>query len=221
MFIFDPAPEIVHNEGLSWILAVEDLGTTDDYDFNDAVIGVERIAGTTTAKITPLAAGGTLPIHLMHDGKVVSEELHSYWGKTDDGEGNYPMINTQSEGKPGESFEVEVGREFSLAEYTDEQMGGFNIQVNNVPNTTIIVPPHAGEAPQMICVPYNWSWPKERVRIDFAYPGFSKWSSDSDDQTSYEGAIWGDGYLGGGWLSPMVETNVIENTWAPAANNND
>ena len=218
VFVFNPAPEIVHNEGAKWVLAVEDLGVTDDYDFNDAVLCIERVSGTTTAKVTPLAAGGTLPIQLMHDGNPVGEELHSYFG-AEPTDGKYPMINTTSAGAPGESFEIPVTRDWSLAEYTKTQMGGFNIMVDNVPNETIITPPNPGEAPQMICVPYTWNWPKERVRIDTAYPGFTKWGNTNVDDTEYAGAIWGNGYLAGGWLTPCNSEKVIANPLAGAEEN--
>lgn len=218
VFVFNPAPEIVHNEGAKWVLAVEDLGVTDDYDFNDAVLCIERVSGTTTAKVTPLAAGGTLPIQLMHDGKAVGEELHSYFG-AEPIDGKYPMINTTSAGAPGESFEINVGRDWSLAEYTKTQMGGFNIKVNGKPNETIITPPNPGEAPQMICVPYTWNWPKERVRIDTAYPGFTKWGNTNVDDTEYAGTIWGNGYLAGGWLTSCDSEKVIANPLAAAEQN--
>ena len=217
VFVFNPAPEIVHNEGSKWVLAVEDLGVTDDYDFNDAVLCIERVSGTTTAKVTPLAVGGTLSIKLMHDGNPVSDELHSYFGaeKTD---GKYPMINTTSAGVPGKSFIVPVTREWTLSEYTNTQMGGFNIMVDEDQNETIITPPNPGDAPQMICVPYTWNWPKERVRIDTAYPGFTKWGNTNKDDTQYAGTVWGNGYLGGGWLTDCNGEVIANPLAAPEQN---
>lgn len=80
----DPEPE---PEVWQWIIAAEDLGATDDFDFNDVVFGVSAttvVASATTGseeasdkvetqeiekttvKITALAAGGTLPVYLYY-----------------------------------------------------------------------------------------------------------------------------------------------------------
>lgn len=54
------------DEPFDWIIAAEDLGTTDDFDFNDMVVGfnVENTNNQYTITFTPLAAGGTMPIYL-------------------------------------------------------------------------------------------------------------------------------------------------------------
>ncbi|MCC8118814.1 MAG: hypothetical protein LIP09_08750 [Bacteroidales bacterium] len=57
-----------------WLICAEDLGTTDDFDFNDMIVKVETLTngdggeGTYTwAKFTAMAAGGTLPLYLYFD----------------------------------------------------------------------------------------------------------------------------------------------------------
>ncbi len=66
-----------------WIVACEDLGATDDYDFNDIVFGVEHVAGTRYVYVTALAAGGTLPARLYYttDG---TNRIQITGGETDD-----------------------------------------------------------------------------------------------------------------------------------------
>lgn len=111
-------PDIV-DEPYHWLLAVEDLGTTDDFDFNDIVIGItsQRTNETTGRKVgdpivdengnnmydkvtfTALAAGGTLPAYvffgdelLYPDGDKTRAEWHKWFG-----EGQYnskKVINT-------------------------------------------------------------------------------------------------------------------------------
>lgn len=49
-----------------WIIACEDLGATDDYDFNDVVFGVQHASGSRFVYVTALAAGGTLPARLYY-----------------------------------------------------------------------------------------------------------------------------------------------------------
>ena len=72
-----------------WYLAAEDLGATDDWDFNDLVVNVYDITTDLTRTYTsvnaryptpdiigrriivePRAAGGTMPIYLMYEGEV-------------------------------------------------------------------------------------------------------------------------------------------------------
>lgn len=152
-----------------WILACEDLGTTDDFDFNDVVFSVKYVAGATTAVITPLAAGGTMPAQICYNGTVIGKEIHEWFGVS-----TKTMINTTSRGKAAESVEISVGDDFTMT----KEMGGFTIDVNN--GTTTVVAPAAGAAPQMILVSdANWSWPYERVRISDAYGLFAEWASSS------------------------------------------
>lgn len=72
-----------------WYLAAEDLGATDDWDFNDLVVNIYDITTDLTRTYTsvnaryptpdiigrriivePRAAGGTMPIYLMYEGEV-------------------------------------------------------------------------------------------------------------------------------------------------------
>lgn len=186
MIIFDPAPLVIDHSVEKWILAAEDLGNTDDYDFNDVVVEVERVAGTTTANVTALAAGATLPVYLLHDGEVIGgKEFHQWFGDYEAVDGKYPMINTYSAGKRGETYPIEVGDNFTMASFIHDinQMGGFTIQVGDVAtaattSVTYITPPRNGEVPQMMCVTEDYQWPYERTRITEAYPGFGEWGSN-------------------------------------------
>ncbi len=71
----DPDPTTTE-ETFDWLIAAEDLGTTDDFDFNDMVVrvtstvvkDVDNTTTTSTVKFQALAAGGTLPIYLHLDG---------------------------------------------------------------------------------------------------------------------------------------------------------
>ena len=70
----------------SLTVAFEDLGSTDDFDFNDVVITVDYVNGADEFDITLQAVGGVLPVHLyfaygrslypVFDGK----ELHEVMG---------------------------------------------------------------------------------------------------------------------------------------------
>lgn len=76
-------------ETISWLWAVEDLGATDDFDFNDMVMKITSVTGNQVTKdkdgnetgkvelykkvtFQPLCAGGTLPLYVQYtkDGKT-------------------------------------------------------------------------------------------------------------------------------------------------------
>ncbi len=212
----------------SWLIACEDLGGTFDYDFNDVIFGVSHVAGETTATVTALAAGGTLPVYLQSDYPQIKDnatvtnegnilipegsnggEFHSWWGE------NHPstsIVNATSWGGPGKSVEIQVKKDFTLTTRddthakpgdTDTSMGGFRVIVKKPGedgNTTITAPKKDGSfaAPQMFLVPNTWYWPVESQSIDGVYDGFINWSSR-----------W--------WTSMMeqMQQQVIHHNWQP------
>lgn len=200
MFIIDPAPVVIDHTEQEWIIAAEDLGQEDDFDFNDLVVSVKSMAGTGKAEITALAAGGTLPLYFYKDDQLIGGgEYHEVFFDRFASEktGLYPMINTYAYNTKGRTIEIDVEPHFSLTTFRGSYMGGFNIVMHEESSTTgkgqsIITPPHEGEAPQMICVPAGWKWPKERVLINKPYPLFGEWGKD------YTNAKW------------AVEENIAE-----------
>lgn len=175
----DPIPSVEPKPN-AWIIACEDLGSTDDYDFNDVVFEVKHVSGETTATVTPLAAGGVYASHITYDyGTKEFGETHELLGSSVGANGLYPMINTTSITATGTPQTITVDTDFSVA----KDMGGFGIRVNTGTSLSAILisAPSTGTAPQMFCVPATWSWPKERIRIEEAYPSFSNWSADSND----------------------------------------
>lgn len=172
-----PAPVVPEEEqGESWIVACEDLGSTDDYDFNDIVFSVSHVGGSKTATVTPLAAGGTIPAYIYYDSKNLGE-IHQL---IKDGANTSEMLNTTSKGSAGKPFTVDVPEDFTMS----ESMGGFSIMVQS-DNAITITSPALGTAPQMICMPGSWAWPKERVGIEVAYPSFSNWSQNSQSNLDW------------------------------------
>ena len=213
MFVLEPAPVIEKHTKQTWSLAVEDLGTEDDYDFNDIVVTLSHVAGQEDTEITARAAGGTLPVYLCYNGEVLGDEFHEFFfGVQKGANGLYPMINTQSVGAAAAPKTFKLNKYFSLTEFTKGYMGGLSIKVGEDGEMYEVTPPSPGDAPQMICVPANWKWPKERVRIDTAYPGFTSWNTDNAEQ-------WGDLYQGGVWFknNTQVDSKLIGNTFMPEA----
>lgn len=160
------------DETQSWILACEDLGNTDDFDFNDIVFSITYAAGSETATITPLAAGGELASTVFFNNERIGE-IHDMLVP---GSPSNVMLNTVTKGNAGKPVTINVGTDFSMAA-TD--MGGFNIVVEGNSSQATIAAPEAGSTPQMICVDgTNWLWPTERTSITTAYDKFSIWATD-------------------------------------------
>lgn len=183
----------------SWIVAVEDLGNTDDFDFNDVVFRVSHVSGQETATVELLAAGGTLPANIYI--KDIAEAIgaadgylhvNEFFGEND----HSVMINTTALDHAYGKVTIKVSPDFSMADTAEQMkqnMGGFFVKVNPNDNTDWvdgvyeIHPKDDVEfpVPQMICVPDSWTddagntvrwcWPVERVSIENAYPRFRDW----------------------------------------------
>lgn len=163
----DPLPE---PQSESWIIACEDLGNTDDIDFNDVVFSVSHTAGETTAKVTPLAAGGVLPSYIYHDGNNLGEIHYLINGAQPNANGQYPMLNTSSKGTPGSATNITVPADYSVTNH------GFTVKVKDQNESIVLESAEVGTAPQMLVLPGEWAWPTERTPIGTAFPMFVNWS---------------------------------------------
>ena len=158
----------------------EDLGDTDDFDFNDVVFDVSvqqswwPVQGTF-AKIYLQAAGGTLPVELYHNGERICE-VHEAFGVP-----TTTMVNTTPDMvRPHVQFTVKV---------SDQAWGDvFNpndieIRVNNTDKGIIYtLSANLGSAPYKICVPTTVAFTAERENIELKYPKFRDWVNDSSQK---------------------------------------
>ena len=179
---------ITTEEPQAYILAVEDLGIQDDYDFNDAVFSISYVTGKTEAKVKALAAGGTLPLTISRGDEDLNggKEFHAWFGAASN-----KMINTTSgQWVEGEEVTITVPADFKMQSNAPEtMMGGFKVHVTkDGGKQTSIAAPGMGAAPQMICVPADWMWMEERSEIDLAYPMFGE---------------YGEGYATTDWLNDL------------------
>lgn len=132
-----------------WLVACEDLGGSFDIDYNDVVFSVEHVSGKTKAKITPLAAGGTLASYIYFQDPWDSNrdkcfgEIHQLFGAAKANSGEYEIINAYSRyEKTAAEIEFDVDENWTMAYYTtgdgsgsgytrngkDVNMGGFEIR---------------------------------------------------------------------------------------------
>lgn len=180
---------------MAWVLATEDLGDIGDFDFNDVVVRVSNVAGTEYLGVKALAAGGRLPVSLSFNGATVGDgRFHAWFG-----DGTIPettFINTSTVDVAGKTERIAKPDGFTmegLGTYANDRLGGFAINVEREDGTFQTVKfPGAGQAPQMICVPEGWAWPKERVNIHDAYPQFAAWQQNPEANTE-----WYKTYAGG------------------------
>lgn len=163
----DPLPE---PQSESWIIACEDLGNTDDIDFNDVVFSVSHTAGETTAKVTPLAAGGVLPSNIYHGGNNLGEIHNLINGAQPNANGQYSMLNTGSKGTPGSAITINVPADYSVTNH------GFTVKVKDQNESIVLESAEIGTAPQMLVLPGEWAWPTERTPIGIAFTMFGDWS---------------------------------------------
>ena len=174
----DPTPETPQ----TFIFACEDLGTSDDFDFNDIVFSVSYAAGETEATVKVLAAGGTLASELYYETTNLGE-VHEL---LDAAPGE--MINTLgSITNTHNGSKITVPSTWTLMGNKDK----FVIHVKENGESSIVSNANVtGMAPQMIIVPGEWKWPLERVNIKDAYPQFVNWvgnASTTEWYKSYEG----------------------------------
>lgn len=163
----DPLPE---PQSESWIIACEDLGNTDDIDFNDVVFSVSHTAGETTAKVTPLAAGGVLPSNIYYGGSNLGEIHNLINGAQPNANGQYSMLNTGSKGTPGSAITINVPADYSVTNH------GFTVKVKDQNESIVLESAEIGTAPQMLVLPGEWAWPTERTPIGTAFPMFVDWN---------------------------------------------
>ncbi len=133
VFAFDGCqPTIINEEPDKWLLACEDLGGSFDIDYNDVVFAVEHISGQNKAKLTPLAAGGTLASYIYFQDPLGNRdkcfgEIHQLFGAEATESGEFEIVNARSRyEKIAPTIEFDVAENWTLAYYSTGETGGTN-----------------------------------------------------------------------------------------------
>lgn len=186
----------------------EDLGNTDDYDFNDLVYDV-YFTGTNnqyTAHIKVLASGGTLPIYVGTHTENPAREAHQILqggnAKKLNGGQLYQPVNV-SAGVTANPVEFE----FEMKDASGNWLtGDAGTDPDNIPilvtstdksrqtasgkNTFVLLPAVKNPVPQKICIDGNLidatkvRWMKERKQIESTYTLFDEWATAGDKDNS-------------------------------------
>lgn len=184
---------------MSYIVAYEDLGASYDFDFNDIVLKITHVSGRTTATVTVLAAGGTLPVKLTYDGKTYCEDVHSAFGVSTDVPVN--VMPGKHKEHPSKTFTIAFEGEFSLSKF------GIAVKQNSESdyNYRISAPQYYGvsleeegtlidnssdtkdsKLPYAILIANpNWDWCDEKVSIS-TVEGFSEWVQNATTTNWYD-----------------------------------
>lgn len=185
------------DEPLPWTLAVEDLGESDDYDFNDLVLEITHVAGTNKATVKALAAGGIMPIYVKYGDELIAETHVNQWLGSDD---HTVMINTGAgaTGTHSTPIPITVGEnediEAIIAKFTIVVKTGEGEKEETAVEITKTNYGEVGTTPLMLLLDHDWEWPQERVSIEAAYPKFTEWVGTPEVD----------------WISSKVEENVIK-----------
>ncbi|MDE7455332.1 MAG: DUF4842 domain-containing protein [Prevotella sp.] len=173
--------------------AFEDLGTTDDFDFNDVVIRVSTPNANGVSTVELMAAGGTMPTVVTYGDKTLGSEVHQTFG-VEVG----TMVNTGAEKKEFKTLGTIEG----LSADTDMTKLPFGITVTgNGGQVTRVVNSveNNGKAPLMIVVNGDengkWFWATERTNITAAYAQFGEWGANAGTNTDWyknyaDGKVW-------------------------------
>ena len=157
--------------------AFEDLGTSDDFDFNDVVVRVSAPDANNQSTVELCAIGGTLQQKVFCDNVQIGNEVHEY-GSFGDNTKKFVKMPLAVLGT------VNVPQGKSPADLN------INIQVTRSSGEIVTVGgPQPGETPFRVVVSGNdegkWFWAKERTNISDAYTLFSKWAADMDSNTDW------------------------------------
>ena len=157
--------------------AFEDLGTSDDFDFNDVVVRVSVPDANNQSTVELCAIGGTLQQKVFLDDEQLGDEVHNY-GEFGD--------NT----KKVVEVPITVLKTITVPDGVSVADLNINIQVTRKDGQVVTIGgPQPGETPFRVTVTGDdegkWFWPKERVNISDAYTQFGLWGANMDNNPDW------------------------------------
>ena len=148
-------------------IVCEDLGTTDDFDFNDVVFDAyldtkynDMGQADNAFVITVRAAGGRLPLY------VGGTEVHGALGVPVSEEG---IVNTGRKSVPIAIYRVPFT---GTKTWTNLDYNSIEVKVESE-NAIYVLESPQGKAPEKILVGNDFDWPGERINIKTVYDKFS------------------------------------------------
>jgi len=178
----------------NWVYyAFEDLGGTNDFDFNDVVIRVST-AINGKSQVYIMACGGELNSYVTLNGNHFGSEVHAAMGA-----GDHRIYNTKAAFVLTSTFH-HLG-EITLAsgqtpatlpiglDVLSKDGSSRNVIASRVDGSASTAKESYDKAPLYLVINGDsegkWFWPRERVNITTAFNDFTTWGS-----TLSEGTTW-------------------------------
>jgi hypothetical protein len=170
-----------------------------DYDMNDVVLQVWEENGKLKIKLCATGASKDLYVYYDNSRLFQGAEVHQLFGAV---AGKF--VNTGASGA-GDKFTTVASANWPVSEMSkpsgfDYATAGFNIRWGNLTRdesiwlTTRSDSP-IGTAPYAVCIPDDWAWPLEWVKVSDAYTGFSSYAADpSSNEEWYKSPTAGKTY---------------------------
>ncbi len=167
--------------------AFEDLGSIGDYDFNDVIVRVSNPDDNGDAKFELVAVGGTLSASLVYGNTTLWADVHG-----EDAYNTSSCVNVGTDkfnaNYPAKTINIGSNKIYDLK---DLKLVVTNVSGTNqsLASTTVNAKAETGEAPQCLCIPAGWKWPKEYSNICTVYNtedfSITEWIEDSSAATGW------------------------------------
>ena len=160
--------------------AFEDLGVSDDFDFNDVVVRIGVPDENGEADVELCAVGGTLETYVFNGDQQIGEEVHAEFGWEF---GTYYVNDKGNTNKDGLVTPIKKIGTVTVASNASVADLPINIHVTqNGIERVITGPTQPQEIPFRVVVTGDeegkWFWAKERINISDAYLEFGEWGAN-------------------------------------------
>ncbi len=167
--------------------AFEDLGTSDDFDFNDVVVRISTPDANGSADVELCAVGGTLETYVYNGSQQIGNEVHAEFGW------NYGTYGVDDKGNTNHDGLVTPIKKIGTVTVTSgSSVADLNINIHVTQDgvgRVISGPSQAQETPFRVIVTGDeqgkWFWAKERINISDAYTQFGKWGANMNSNPEW------------------------------------
>lgn len=160
--------------------AFEDLGTSDDFDFNDVVVRVSTPDENGVADVELCAVGGTLEAYVYNADEKIGQEVHSEFGF------NYGTYHVDPKGNTmQDALVTPIKKIGTVSVAANASVADLPINIHVVQKgveRVITGPTQTQQIPFRVVVAGDaqgkWLWAGERINISDAYTEFGAWGAN-------------------------------------------
>ena len=157
--------------------AFEDMGTADDFDFNDVVVRVSVPDANNQSTVELCAIGGTLEQKVFLDDTQLGEEVHNYgaFGVNTKTVANVPIATLATITVPNGTAVANLNINIRVIRKDGQEVTIGGPQPGEIPFRVTVMGDENGK----------WFWPKERICISDAYTQFGKWGANMNSNPNW------------------------------------